>query len=251
RPGGSGKTRLALEAAAARLDANAHEHGVFFVSLAPIESPDAIVPTVADVVGFRFYAGGTPEQQLLDYLRQRNLLLIMDNCEHLLEGVGLVSDIIKTAPGVQILATSRARMNLGGEHRFRVAGMAYPRERTPQALSVPRQAEDALQFSAIELFSEGARRAQQDFELNDENLGSVVEICRLVQGMPLAIRLAAAWVGMLAPARIAAEIHGSLDLLETERRDVPERQRSVRAAADHSWNLLSKRQRDVFQTLSV
>jgi predicted ATPase len=255
-PGGSGKTRLALEAAVARLNANEHEHGVFFVPLALLEAASAIVPTVADVLGFRFYAGATPKQQLLDYLRQKNLLLIMDNYEHLLAppvspplggtegGAELVSDIIKTAPNVKILATSRARLNVGSEHRYHVGGMDFPE-------SAPGDVADATKYGAVKLYLQGARRAQTDFELTDGNLVGFIEVCRLVAGMPLAIRLAAAWTGVLTPAEIAAEIRQGLDLLETERRDVPERQRSMRAAFDHSWNLLTERQREVFQALSV
>jgi predicted ATPase/DNA-binding SARP family transcriptional activator len=248
-PGGSGKTRLALEAAAFQLDANGYEHGVFFVSLAPLEDPDAIVPTVADALDFRFYgavggAPGTPQQQLLSYLRQKNLLLIMDNYEHLLEGVDAVSDILKTAPEVKVLATSRARLNIGGEHRFHVDGMDYPESPKESAVG-------AQDYSAVKLFLQGAHRAQPGFDLTDANIRDVVEVCRLVEGMPLAIRLAAAWVEMLSPAEIASQIGGSLDLLETERRDVPERQRSMVAVFDHSWNLLSDKQREVLAGLSV
>jgi predicted ATPase/DNA-binding SARP family transcriptional activator len=247
-PGGSGKTRLALEAAEARIDA--HEHGVVFVSLAPLEGANAIVPTVADALGFRFYSGGTPQEQLLNFLRQKNLLLIMDNYEHLLEGAQFATDIIKTAPKVKILATSRVRLNVGGEHRFQVGGMDYPALAVQPAFTAAGSSE-AAQYSAVKLFTQGARRAQPGFELTDENVSSVVQICRLVEGMPLAIRLAAAWVEMLTSAEIAAEIRGSLDLLESERRDVPERQRSMRAAFDHSWHLLSLRQREVLAGLTV
>jgi hypothetical protein len=123
-PGGSGKTRLAVEAAAARL--GEYEHGTYFISLAPLESAESIVPTVANALGFRFSGADAPQQQLLDFLQGRNLLLVLDNYEHLLEGVGLASDIIKTAREVKILATSRVRLNVGGEHRFPVGGMDYP-----------------------------------------------------------------------------------------------------------------------------
>jgi DNA-binding SARP family transcriptional activator len=110
-PGGNGKTRLALEAASAQLDN--FEHGVFFVSLAPLRSVDAIVPTTANAIGFSFYGGGEPRQQLLDYLREKCMLIILDNYEHLLEGAGLVAQVLETAPHVKILATSRARLNVG------------------------------------------------------------------------------------------------------------------------------------------
>ena len=109
-PGGMGKTRLALEAAAAQLDR--FERGVFFVSLASLGSAEGIVPAVADALGFSFYAGGEPQQQLLDYLRGKNLLLVMDHYEHLLEGASLVSDVLRAAPAVKVMATSRARLNL-------------------------------------------------------------------------------------------------------------------------------------------
>jgi predicted ATPase/DNA-binding SARP family transcriptional activator len=241
-PGGSGKTRLALEAAAAQLDNCAH--GVFFVSLAPLQSAEAIVPTVAEALGFRFYEESEPRQQLLDYLRRRSMLLILDNFEHLLVGAELVTDILKTAPEVKILTTSRGRLNVGGEHRFQITGMDFPK-------LTPKASADAVQYSAVKLFLQGARRAQPGFELTDENLRGVIDLCRVVEGMPLAIRLAAAWVETLTPQEIAAEISQGIDLLETDLRDVPERQRSMRAVFDHSWNLLTMREREVFEGLSV
>jgi predicted ATPase/tetratricopeptide (TPR) repeat protein len=239
-PGGSGKTRLALEAAEAQIDSYAH--GVFFVSLAPLDSIDSMVPTVAEALGFRFYEEGEPQQQLLDYLRQKRMLLILDNFEHLVEGAGLVTEILQTAPGVKILAASRARLNVGGEHLFPVSGMHVPDEET---------IEDATQYSAIKLFLSNVRRTQPSFEPTADELTGVVRICRLVEGMPLGILLAAAWAEMLTPTEIAAEISRGLDFLETDLRDVPERQRSMRAVFDHSWNLLTEREREVFQALSV
>jgi len=249
-PGGIGKTRLALEAAAAQLDNYAH--GIWFVSLAPLQSVDAIMPTVADALGFRFYKGDEPQQQLLDYLHQKAMLLILDSFEHLPDGVDLVTEILKTAPEVKILATSRARLNVGGEHRFQITGMDVP-ELLPKASAdaALRQAQDAVQYSAVKLFLQGARRAQPGFDLTDENLGGVVDVCRVVEGMPLAIRLAAAWVEMLSPQEIATEISQGIDFLETDLRDVPARHRSMRAVFDHSWELLTERERGVFQGLSV
>jgi predicted ATPase/DNA-binding SARP family transcriptional activator len=241
-PGGCGKTRLALKAAEAQLDR--YPHGAFFVSLAPLQSVDSIVPAVAEALGFSFYEGGEPRQQLLDYLRQKTILLIMDNFEHLLDGGELVTEIVKAAPNVKTLATSRARLNVGGEYRFQVAGMAFPKL-TPSAPG------DAAQYSAVKLFLQGACRAQPSFEMTDENLSGAVDVCRLVEGMPLGVRLAAAWVAMLSPKEIATEIGQSLDFLETDRRDVPERQRNMRAAFDHSWRLLTEREREVLQALSV
>jgi predicted ATPase/DNA-binding SARP family transcriptional activator len=235
-PGGCGKTRLALEAAATLLDD--FEHGVFFVSLAPLQSARAIVPTVAQAIGLSFYgaAGGErevePRQQLLDYLRHKRMLLILDNFEHLLDGAGLVADVLHAAAGVKVLATSRARLNLQSEHLFPVAGMSLP-------------------DSAVELFVSSARRVQPYFGLTAKNLTDVTRICRLVEGMPLGILLAAAWVQALSLAEIATQIDQSIDFLETNLRDLPERQRSMRAVFDHSWNLLTARLRAVMETLSV
>jgi predicted ATPase/DNA-binding SARP family transcriptional activator len=244
--GGMGKTRLALEASAAQLDN--FERGVFFVSLAPLRSVDAIVPTVASAIGFSFYGGGEPRQQLLDYLCQKNMLLIMDNFEHLLDDVDLASDVLKTAPDVKILATSRARLNVRGEHRFQIVGIECPDWETLENAADPT---DRAEHSAVKLFLQGARRARPGFKLEADDFKYVSRICRLVQGMPLGILLAAAWVEMLTLEEIAAEIGQSLDFLETDLRDVPERQRSIRAVFDHSFNLLAEREREVFQALSV
>jgi predicted ATPase len=246
--GGMGKTRLALETGAAEI--GNFEHGVYFVSLAPLRSVDAIVPTVAEAVGFSFYEGPEPQRQLLDYLRQKQTLLIMDNFEHLLacpepgrrDSVGLVTDVLKTALDVKVLSTSRARLNVQREHLFHLVGMEFPDWETP---------EDALDYSAVKLFLQSARRVRPGFELHADDLKYVGRICRLVQGMPLGILLAAGWVEMLTLEEIAAEIGQSLDFLETDLRDVPERQRSIRGVFDHSWNLLKEREREVFQALSV
>jgi predicted ATPase/tRNA A-37 threonylcarbamoyl transferase component Bud32 len=245
-PGGSGKTRLSLEAAAAQVDN--FVHGVYFVRLASLQSVEAMVPTVAEALIFSFYEGGEPRRQLLDYLGQKSMLLILDNFEHLLDGVDLVTDILETAPEVKVLATSRARLNLQGEHLFSVAGMDFPDWETPAAVAQP---EEANRYSAVNLFLSSVRRTQPGFEPTADDLADVARICRLVQGMPLGILLAAAWVEMLSPAEIAIEIGHSLDFLETDLHDVPARQRSMRAVCDHSWRLLTENEREAFQALSV
>jgi predicted ATPase/DNA-binding SARP family transcriptional activator len=235
-PGGSGKTRLALEAAAALLDEFAH--GVFFVSLAPLQSAEAILPAVAQAVGFSFYGTSgdqaeiDPQQQLLGYLRNKRMLLVLDNFEHLLAGVGFVTAVLDAASGVSIMVTSRTKLNLQGEHLFPVAGMSIP-------------------DSAAELFVTSARRVRPDFDLTTGDLADVIRICRVVEGMPLGILLAAAWVQVLSPAAIAAQISQSIDFLETDLCDLPERHRSMRAVFDHSWNLLSARLQEVMQALSI
>jgi predicted ATPase len=179
---------------------------------------------------------------LLDYLRDKQMLLLLDNYEHLLEGADIAVDILGTASKVKVLVTSRARLSVQGEHLFRLAGMVFPDWETP---------EDALQSSAVKLFLQSARRVRSGFELEPDDLQYISRICRLVGGMPLGILLAAAWIEMLTPAEIAEEIERGLDFLEDGSRDMPQRQRSVRAVYNHSWNLLAERERPVFAGLSV
>jgi predicted ATPase/DNA-binding SARP family transcriptional activator len=244
-PGGIGKSRLALQVAAdfvSRAQLGRFEHGVYLVSLAPLQSADAIVPTVVEALDFSFYGKGERRGQLLDYVRQKSLLLVMDNFENVLDGARLVTDMLKTAPDLKVMTTSRVQLEVQGECLFQVAGMDFPDGEAPG---------DVTRYSAVELFLQSARRVQPGFELTADNVAHVSTICRLVQGMPLGILLAAAWVQVLSPAEIAAEIDRSLDFLEIDLRGVPERQRSMRAVFDHSWNLLSEQEREVFQRLSV
>jgi predicted ATPase/DNA-binding SARP family transcriptional activator len=244
-PGGSGKTRLALEAAARQLEDYAQ--GVFFVSLAALDSAEGIVPAIAQALDFRFYGEGKQKEQLIGYLRSKSMLLILDNYEHLLAGAELAAEILEAAPGVVILATSRARLNVRGEHLHPIPGMDVP----PLPSLSGRGAGDEGEYSAVKLFLASARRVRPDFELTDETLSGVVQVCHLVEGMPLGILLAAAWMGMLTPAEIATEIERGLDILETDWRDVPARQRTMRAVFDHSWALLGGREHEVLQGLSV
>ena len=240
--GGTGKTRLAIEAGAVQLTDHHFTNGVHFVVLAPLENTEAIVPTIASALGFSFYEGGEPRQQLLDYLREKSMLLIMDNFEHLLEGAELVTDILNTAPKVKIIATSRARLSIQGEQLFHLSGMDFPNWEAPQ---------DASEYSAVKLFLQTAHRVHLDFELTPDSLKYITRICRLVEGMPLGILLAASWMEMLAPEEIATEIEKSLDFLETRQRDLPDRQHSMRAVFDYSWKLLTPGEQNVFMKASV
>jgi DNA-binding SARP family transcriptional activator/predicted ATPase len=266
-PGGSGKTRLALEAAAQQVGQFAH--GVFFVSLAPLQSADAIAPAVAQALGLTFYSsgGGDPEQQLLDYVRQKSLLLILDNFEHLLagpepgrgDGADLVTHILSAAPQVKIMTTSRARLHLRSEQLLFVGGIDFPPVDTRTAPTAGPFSEegrevpqDVARYSAVKLFVQSARRVHPGFAPTAGNLTHIACICRLVEGMPLAILLAASWLMMLTPAEVADQMTAqSLDFLETGWRDVPARQRSMRAVFDHSWGLLTGHEREVFAALSV
>jgi predicted ATPase/DNA-binding SARP family transcriptional activator len=255
-PGGVGKTRLGIAAAEKQLRATATEdgegkphfpNGVFFVPLAALSSADQIVPAVTKALGFSFYEGREPRQQLLDYLREKRALLVLDNFDHLLSGadsvagVGLLADLLHTAPRVEILVTSRERLNLRQEQVYFIEGLAWPERDTP----------DASVYAAVKLFLQSARRAQSHFDVADDDLTHLVRICRLVEGMPLGIELAAAWVNMLSLADIADETQRGLDFLETDWRDVPARHRSIHAVFETSWQRLDKAERAAFCQLSV
>jgi predicted ATPase len=172
----------------------------------------------------------------------------MDNFEHLLDGVELVTAMLAAAPDVKVLATSRARLGLQGEHLCTVTGMQLP---DPVSLAAVEMPEEALAYSAVKLFMQTAQRVYPGFEPQPKEFMTIVRICHLVEGMPLGILLAAAWVDMLSPQEIAAEVERSLDFLATDLHDVPARQRSIRAVFDRSWNLLTERERGVFQAFSV
>ena len=250
--GGSGKTRLAIQAA--KENKKTFADGVWFVPLASINSTEHIIPALASALQYSFYEDeegeGEPREQFLDYLRQKRMLLVMDNFEHLLDGEGerLLVDILTIAPEIKLLATSRARLNVQGENLFHIEGLRTPATEPATLRQTP---EDAVSYSALELFVQSAQQAQSNFKLTSENLAHVTTICQLVQGLPLGIELASAWIGVLPPEDIVAEIEGSLDFLKTELRGVPERMRSIRAVFNSSWNMLTEVEQDVFQKLSV
>lgn len=245
--GGMGKTRLSLEVGR-NLLRPAHgdplfESGIYFVDLTPLTVADNIVQTVAEAVGCAFQQDGREaKQQLLDYLREKNTLLLMDNFEHVIAGRSLVQEILQVAPLVKILATSREKLNLSAETVFVLSGMEFPEWETP---------EDALEYGAVKLFMQSARRVRSDFQLEAGDLAYVARICRTVQGTPLGILLAAAWLEALSPREISEEIDRSLDFLETEMQDIPERQRSLRAVFEYSWNLLTEKEQALFAQFSV
>jgi hypothetical protein len=174
--GGMGKTRLCLELAQHAVDQDLYTDGVYFVELAPLSDAENIPNSIADVAGYQFLGEGTPKEQLLTILQDRNLLLVMDNYEHLPEGFALVDDILKSAPTVNIIATSRQRLSQTGETLFHLSGMDFPDWETP---------EDALEYAAVKLFMNSAKRVRPDFDLLADNLDIVARICKLVGGFIL------------------------------------------------------------------
>lgn len=239
-PGGIGKTRLAVEVA--RQQHERFADGAHFVSLAGIDSSELIVPTIADALKFTFAGQAEPKAQLIHYLLTKQVLLLLDNFEHLLQGAVLLSEILAQAPQVKLLVTSREQLHLQAEWTFAVQGLPLPESA---------QAGELEASSAASLFLQRAQQAHIGFSLADDERPAVMRICQLVEGMPLGIELAAAWVRMLSCREIAYEIERGLDFLTASMRDAPERHRSIRAVFDHSWRLLSPPEQQVMQRLAV
>jgi predicted ATPase/DNA-binding CsgD family transcriptional regulator len=251
--GGVGKTRLALDAARELVGAagagSPFPNGAAFVPLAGVGAYDGIVDTLATTIagalGVHLSRAEVPAAQLRAFLRGRTVLLVLDNFEHMLAGAPLLGDLLAAAPGLTLLVTSRERLNLLGERVFALPGLPFP-------AGVDAAAPEALpSYPAVQLFMQAAEAAAPGIEFDADEFAAVAEICRLVDGLPLAIELAAAWARMLTPNEIAAEIAGNLDFLGGGARDLPDRHRSLRAVFDYSWTQLSEDERHTLGRLSV
>lgn len=238
-PGGIGKTRLAIQAAT--LAAAEFAHDAHFVNLQPTPFPAALLPAIADAIGIPLGGSIPPDTQLLTYLQQKETLLVLDNFEHLVDGADILSELLHTAPSLKLLVTSREALNLQEEWQYPVGGLAFPTDHLEPAWE---------QSTAVQLFADRARRVRPSFNLSDEAAG-VLQICRLVNGTPLALELAASWTKALDAATIAAEIEKNIAFLETNLRNVPERHRSIRAVFNQAWQQLSPVEQDVFRRLAV
>jgi len=248
-PGGSGKTRLAGQAATQA--ATIFRQGVCFVSLASVPTVDFLAGALADAVGLRLHGGETVEAQLAHFLRDQARLLVLDNFEHLLTGRTLLVDLLHQASGIKIMVTSRVRLNVQGEWLLTVAGLAVPGR--AKSTDAPDRVLDT--YPAVQLFVQSARRVQQNFERawrqDAGEKAALVHICQLVDGLPLAIELAAAWTRHLTCQEIAREVAQNLDFLSTALDNVPERQRSLRAVFQYSWQLLAADEKAVLARLAV
>lgn len=261
-PGGVGKTRLAIEAGLLHLQS--FPGGTFFVPLDQVQSADRLVETIGAAIGLT--TGGSQDFKvtLLDFLRSRHVLLILDNFEHLMDGKGLLLEILQAAPFVRIIVTSRENLNYQVEFTLEVQGLPFP-ERMDTGRLAPLDAPmgiEGYEYAAVRLFLERASRVRGDFiqpdsplngfkSLDRRELKEVIRICRLVDGLPLALELAASWAKGFSFKQIADEIERSLDFLQTTFQDVPERHRNLRASFENSWDLLSESEREVFCKLSV
>ena len=240
-PGGSGKTRLATEAA--RSFAKRFHEGAYIVRLDLIDSAQFISTAIAEALALPLLRQVDTTDQIKDYLRDREILLLLDNFEHLSDGSNLVAELVKDAPKLKILVTSRFKLGVRGEQNYSLSGLDYPKPGSDLA--------HASQSGAVQFFIEANRRTVPGFELTEENYKSVIRICELAAGMPLALLLSAGWSGTFSTQEIAEEMESSLDFLTSNWTDVPERQRSLRATYDYSWRFLPEKEQRSLAGLSV
>jgi predicted ATPase/DNA-binding CsgD family transcriptional regulator len=240
-PAGVGKTSLARQVAAEVLPLYAD--GVFFVELAPITAPNLVVSAIFDTLGLQ--GSSLILETLRTFLRDRHLLLVLDNYEHLMPAASLVSELLAAAPRLHILVTSREALRVYGEQEYMVAPLAIPD--TKRHTELPTLSEN----EAVKLFVQRAKAARHDFELTEENAAAIAEICVQLDGLPLAIELAAARVKMFSPQALLARLDNRLQMLAAPIRDLPERQRALRRAIDWSYNLLTDDERTLFRRLGV
>ncbi|KXK20823.1 MAG: transcriptional activator domain-containing protein [Chloroflexi bacterium OLB15] len=236
-PGGTGKTRLALHAALERVED--YHDGVYLVTFNPVDSPAYLLPPIA--AALKLKTGDNPIEDLLDYLRDKRMLLILDNSEYVLEGASVLDEILNHTQWLKIIAISRERLQLQQEWVLPIGGLECPPAGTVT---------DPEQYGAVQLFAYSARRVQAHFSL-DQDFEGVRRVCALVEGMPLGLELASAWTSVMSVAQIATQIEQSLGFLETALRNVPQRHRSIRALFEHSWTMLNEAERDTLTRLSV
>jgi predicted ATPase/DNA-binding SARP family transcriptional activator len=269
-PGGIGKTRLAIEVArrlatphaavatASPVDGllapDLFPDGIFLVELQSVQSLNGVIAAIAEAIGFRFYSAVPPQEQLMHYLRAKQLLLLLDNVEQLLAETDLmallVAELLAAAPGIKLLVTSREALNLQEEWFHPLGGMHFSRNQRDALADEAAADNSAAVADAVQLFVQNARRARADFDLAGEQ-EAVLRICRLVDGVPLALELAAAWIKVLPCPQIADEIEQNLDILTTRHQNIPSRHRSMRAVLEQSWQLLTAAEQAILYRLAL
>jgi predicted ATPase len=242
-PGGTGKTRLAVAVASELLPSLSD--GAFFVDLAPLDDPGQVCPAICQALGVREEPGSDLIDSLVNRVTGKELLLVLDNFEHLLEAGSLVDRLLGRVAEVRALVTSRTRLGLYGEQEQLVPPLTLPDPRHLPEL------EALSRYEAVALFIDRARAARTDFAVTKENAPAVAEICSRLDGLPLAIELAASRIKVLSPDAILSRLGSGLDLLTASARNIPERQRTLRGAIDWSYGLLDEPERQLFARLSV
>jgi predicted ATPase/DNA-binding SARP family transcriptional activator len=241
--GGTGKTRLALQAAAAL--GERFRDGAFFVSLAPLRDPKLVASRIAQTLGVREERGQSLRDRLKQHLREKQMLLLLDNFEQLVPAAPLVAELLAAVPGLKVMVTSRAALRLRGERLFPVSPLALPdRSRLPPLA-------DLSLYAAVQLFIERALDVNPGFVVTNENAPAVAEICHRLDGLPLAIELAAARTRLLSPQALLSRLESRLKLLVGGPRDLPERQQTLRETIAWSYDLLNEPERRLFRRLAV
>jgi len=242
-PGGTGKTRLSLQIAAEVIDE--FQHGVWFVDLSPITNPDRVIPEIANTLGLQESADEPLETTLFRYLSSRSMLLVLDNYEQVITAAHMAGKMLTGAPHLKVLITSRETLQVYGEHSYQVPSLTVPdlhRKETAEVVS---------QYEAVSLFIQRAKAVMSSFEVNNDNAPAVAEICVRLDGLPLAIELAAARITLFPPQQLLQRLGDRLKTVSGGQRDLPTRQRTLRAAIDWSYDLLSDDEKILFARLSV
>jgi len=239
-PGGVGKSRLAYELAGRVTEE--YEDGVYFIPLNPIHSPAFISLAIGNAIGLSFGGSHDPLDQLIAHLRSKKILLVLDDFDRLITGADQVARLIGETENIRVLVTSRTILDLQDERIYEVQGLEVPEDNDSRSL---------LDFSSVQLFLENATRLRREFELINQDSGIIARICRLLEGVPLAIELASGWIRVLTPGEILDEILNGIDVLKTSERGRAERHQSMRATFDRSWRMLEDREQRVLSGLSV
>src|SRR6266540_880306 len=242
-PGGSGKTRLALQATAELVEV--FPKGVYFVALEPITELALVLPTIAQTVGLRESGGASLANRLKEFLADKRLLLVLDNVEQLVEAAPELAKLLAAAPQSKLLVTSRTPLHLSGEHEFPVPSLSLPDPaHLPELASMS-------QYEAVALFVDRARAVKADFAVTSANAPAIAEMCVKLDGLPLAIELAASRAKLLSPQALLARLEQRFDLLTGGPCDMPARQQTLRATIDWSYGLLVRDEQTLFACLAV
>jgi predicted ATPase len=245
-PGGIGKTRLVLQLASVM--EGSFPGGTYFAALAAVRDPDSVASVIAQALGVSETGEKAPLEALKEHMQKSSqvpMLLILDNFEHLVTAAPVVAELLCFGPGLRIVVTSRAALRIYGEHEFPVPPLAVPDSRSSQPVAV------LCQYSGVKLFVQRATAVKPDFEITEENAPAVAEICSRLDGLPLAIELAAARIKLLSPSAMRARLASRLQLLTGGARDLPTRQQTLRGAIDWSYDLLNPAEQKLFRRLSV
>jgi predicted ATPase/class 3 adenylate cyclase len=247
-PGGTGKTRLGLQVASDMLDE--FESGIYFVGLTSISVPALVAATIAQTLGLNEGRGQPMVESLKDFLRDKHLLLLLDNFEQVVDAAPLLAELLAAAPRLKMLITSRAVLYLAGEHAFPVPPLALPDSASLQSTSVD-VVSTLSHYTAVELFIQRAQAVKPDFQVTTANAAAVAEICARLDGLPLAIELAAARVKLFPPQALLARLSSRLKLLVGGGQDRPARQQTLRSAIDWSYDLLDTTEQTLFRRMGV